>query len=59
MAIAAPALPEAPTAHRASLASSTLVIARRGSLKFLRTCGIGISSKRADLAARYAANIAR
>ncbi len=37
MAIAAPVLPRAPAAHRASLTSSTFVIARRGALKFLRT----------------------
>ena len=37
MAIAAPALPRAPAAHRASLTSSTFVIAKRGALKFLRT----------------------
>jgi len=37
VAIAAPALPRAPAAHRASLSSSTFVIARRGALKFLRT----------------------
>jgi ABC-2 type transport system permease protein len=37
MAIAAPALPAAPPAHRANLTSSTFVIAKRGALKFLRT----------------------
>jgi ABC transporter DrrB family efflux protein len=37
MAIAAPAAPAVPAAHKAGLSASTLVIAKRGFLKFLRT----------------------